>query len=66
MAACQGSVHNVSQRVVDDYFHLILVVELPPGAPFEELKNTLECLGGPEDYAVRVMHERVYRFMHRI
>jgi len=23
-------------------------------------------LGGPDDYVVRVMHERVFRFMHRI
>jgi len=61
-----GSVENVSQRVVDGYFHLILVVSHDGPAPFEELKRCLECLGGPDDYVVHVMHERVYRFMHRI
>ncbi|HVS09978.1 MAG TPA: ACT domain-containing protein [Planctomycetota bacterium] len=61
-----AGVQNVSQRVVEGYFHLILVVELDPGAPFEGLKTALECLGGPDDYAVRVMHERVFRYMHRI
>lgn len=36
------------------------------GTNFGAVKQTLECLGGPEDYVVRVMHERVFRFMHRV
>ena len=60
------SVHDISQRVVDGYFNLILVCELEPGASFGPLKEKLECMGGPEDYAVRVMHQRVFRFMHRV
>jgi len=61
-----ASVQNVSQRVLEGFFHIILVVELDPGASFEQLKTCLECLGGPEDYVVRVMHGHVFRFMHRI
>lgn len=61
-----GNVESVSQRVVDGYFHLILVVAHDGPEPFDELKRCLECLGGPDDYVVHVMHERVYRFMHRI
>lgn len=60
------SVDNISQRMIDDYFHLALVVSLPPERSFEELKSSMECLGGADDYVVRVMHERVFRFMHRI
>ena len=30
------------------------------------IKERLDCLGGPEDYAVNVMHERAFRFMHRV
>ena len=61
-----SGVENVSQRVMDGYFHLILVVSLGETTAFEELKRCLECLGGKDDYVVHVMHERVYRFMHRI
>jgi len=39
---------------------------VPSGGSFAELKQRLECLGGPQDYAVSVMHERVFRFMHRV
>jgi ACT domain-containing protein len=61
-----GSVHDISQKMIEGYFHMVLTVELPPGAKFGELKRCMECLGGQDDYVVRVMHERVFRFMHRI
>jgi predicted amino acid-binding ACT domain protein len=66
VGATGGNVESVSQRVVEGHFHLILVVTLEPGRSFEEMKGCLDCLGGPEDYAVHMMHERVYRFMHRV
>ncbi|MBK7641673.1 MAG: hypothetical protein IPJ19_01265 [Planctomycetes bacterium] len=61
-----GNVLDVSQKMVEGYFHMVLMVELQPGANVALVKQTLECLGGPDDYVVRVMHERVFRFMHRI
>ena len=66
LANMGANVHDISQKVVSDYFHIVLMVELPPGAGFAELKQCLECLGGQDDYVVRVMHERVFRFMHRV
>jgi hypothetical protein len=29
-------------------------------------KERMDALGGSDDFVVRVMHERVFRFMHRI
>ena len=66
LAAAQGSVHDISQKMVEGYFHMVITVELPPGTTFGAVKRHMECLGGPEDYVVRVMHERLFRFMHRI
>jgi ACT domain-containing protein len=66
IAQAGGNVHDVSQKVVEGLFHIILTVELGEGAGFEEFKTTLECLSCPDDFAVRVMHERVFRFMHRV
>ena len=66
LAQIQANVLDISQKMIEGYFHMVLTVELPPGAPFGEIKTKLECLGGPDDYIVRVMHERVFRFMHRI
>ena len=66
LAQLHASVHDISQRMIEGYFHMVLTVELTEGATFAELKQCMECLGGPDDYVVRVMHERVFRFMHRV
>lgn len=66
LVAANAGVRDISQKMVEDYFHLVLMVELADPSAFGPLKARLECLGGSDDYAVRVMHERVFRFMHRI
>lgn len=66
LAQAGANVHDISQKMVEGYFHLVLIIELPPGGNFGAIKQCLECLGGPEDYIVRVMHEKVFRFMHRV
>jgi ACT domain-containing protein len=65
IAESGGNVHDVSQRVVGGLFHMILTVEVGAQGTFLALKTRLECLGSPDDFAVRVMNERVFRFMHR-
>ena len=66
VAELGGNVFDVSQKVVEGYFHMILTVELTGTASFEDFKNCLECMGSPDDFAVRVLNERVFRFMHRV
>ena len=66
IAEQQGNVHDVSQKVVEGYFHMILTVELTPGTSFDAFKTALECMSSPDDFAVRVMNERIFRFMHRV
>jgi ACT domain-containing protein len=66
VAELGGNIHDVSQKVVDSYFSIVLVVEMKGSGNFHDLKSRLECMGGPEDYAANVMHERAFRFMHRV
>lgn len=61
-----GNIHDVSQKVVEGFFHMILTVELTGDTGFDALKTHLECMSSPDDFAVRVMNERVFRFMHRV
>lgn len=60
------NIHKVSQEIVDGFFHLILSVEMPQEGQFAELKSGLEAMGGQDDFVALAMHERVFRFMHRI
>jgi ACT domain-containing protein len=61
-----ASIKDVSQKTIDSYFHLVLVVEMGGTSQFNKLKEGLEDLGRQNDYVVRVMHERVFRYMHRV
>jgi ACT domain-containing protein len=61
-----ASVIDISQKTVDSWFHLVLTVELTGNATFESLSQRLSALGGEDDFVVRAMHERVFRFMHRV
>lgn len=66
LGAAECDVRDISQRTVGAYFHMVLTCAVPPGRDFGSLKDTLQCLGGEGDYVVRVMHESVFRFMHRV
>ena len=66
LGAAECDVRDISQRTVGAYFHMVLTCAVPPGRDFGSLKDTLQCLGGEGDYVVRVMHEKVFRFMHRV
>ena len=66
VAGLGGNVYDVSQKVIEGFFHMILTVELPDRTSFDAFKTTLEGLGSPDDFVVRVMNERVFRFMHRV
>jgi ACT domain-containing protein len=66
LATLGCNIHKVSQEIVEGYFHLILTVELDGSSTFGTLKESIECLGGEGDFVARAMHERVFRFMHRV
>ncbi len=66
IARLGGNVNDISQKMVDAYFHMVFVVELGGAANFGDVKRELEAMGGDGDFAVSVMHERVFRFMHRV
>ena len=66
LAGANADVRDISQRTLPDNFHLVLTIALQSGSEFDTFKQCMECMGGKDDYVVRVMHERVFRFMHRI
>ena len=61
-----ANISDVSQKMVGEYFHLVLVVDLGPNSDFAAMKESLMELDRQVEYVIRVMHERVFRFMHRV
>ena len=66
LASHECDVADISQRTVGGYFHMVVTCAVPLGRDFSQVKDGLQCLGGEGDYVVRVMHESVFRFMHRV
>ncbi len=66
LADLQANVNDISQKMVAEFFHMVLTVEAQNSGSFAQIKSQLEALGGEKEYVVNVMHERVFRFMHRV
>ena len=63
----QANILDIHQKVIREYFNLIMIVDLSPGrTAFETFKAHLEKLGGQKGYRVHVQHEKIFQGMHRI
>lgn len=58
---------DISQTIVNDYFTMIMVVDLEPATiELVLLARTLEEEGNEKGLQVKVQHEDIFTFMHRI
>ena len=74
MALQQFALQKEARRLNEEKekYRLLLEVLTPVAKSYpsemgiQSISQGLQCLGGEDDYVVRVMHERVFRFMHRV
>ncbi len=67
IAELNGNVMDINQRILQDYFTTIMIVEISGiTGDFAGFKQTMESISQPEDYRVSVQHEKVFQYMHRI
>lgn len=58
---------DISQTIVDKYFTMIMVVDLKPSnIELIDLAKVLEQEGIQKSLQVKVQHEDIFTFMHRI
>lgn len=60
-----ANIVEVSQRVLQDMFAMIMLVELGK-KNFGELSSTLEKLGDENNLKIHSMHEDIFNSMHKI
>ncbi|MDP4125357.1 MAG: ACT domain-containing protein [Bacillota bacterium] len=61
------NIQDISQTIVNDFFTMIMVVDLKPATiELVELARTLEHEGDVKGLQVKVQHEDIFTFMHRI
>jgi len=62
-----ANITEISQTVLDEYFAMIMVVDLAEVAmPFTQLVDEFDSLGKTNKLDIRVMHEDIFNSMHRI
>ena len=61
------NVLDISQTVLQDYFAMIMLVDLSGSkTPFNELSDTLSAEGKKMSMDVRIMREEIFDAMHRV
>lgn len=67
IAELGGNIMDISQKMMQDYFNLIMFVDLAADkGDFAEFKRQMELMGENRGYKVGVQNENVFRSMHRI
>ena len=67
LAAHQINVLDINQTVLQEYFTMIMLVDLAAcQGSFEEVKGELAVLGEEMGMSIRVQHEDIFNAMHRV
>lgn len=67
LARLDGNVVDLSQKMIQGYFNLIVIVDFSQSSVgYDSAKQALEGLSREGDYRVTVQNEKVFRAMHRI
>ena len=58
---------DITQSVIQDYFAMIMLVEIDNmSSTFMSFQKELEAVGKEKNLDIRVMHEDIFNTMHRI
>ena len=67
LADANVNILDISQTILQEYFTMIMLVDLSDmNIILEELKNRLKQKGNELGVSVRIQHEDVFHAMHRI
>lgn len=67
LSANQINVLDISQTILQDYFTMIMIVDISDSAlPFSQLIKLLEEQGQTLGLSIRAMREDIFNAMHRI
>ena len=67
LAASQANILDISQSIMEEFFVMIMMVDIEGAkVSFEELKNTLNAKGEEMGLKIDAQHEDVFKYMHRI
>lgn len=60
------NVLNISQTIVDGFFNMIMIVDVPENVEFVSVNDELVKLGEELGVSIKVQREDIFNKMHRI
>ena len=60
------NVLNISQTIVDGFFNMIMIVDMPEGIDFKSVNDELDNVGVELGVSVKMQREEIFNKMHRI
>ena len=67
LAECNVNIMDISQTILQDYFTMMMLVDLSKiEMTLEELNEQLQQTGTDLGVSIRLQHEEIFRSMHRI
>lgn len=66
-AACDVNIAEISQSVLQDFFAMIMVVDIDKiSVPFGDFVDRMTALGKENALEIHTMHEDIFNAMHKI
>lgn len=60
------NVLNISQTIVDGFFNMIMIVDMPETVEFVSVNDELVNLGEQLGVSIKIQREEIFNKMHRI
>ena len=61
-----GTIVDITQKVLQDLFTMIMIVELPEETELQKFSKDMQELEVEQGIKIHVMHEDIFNSMHRI
>ena len=62
----QVNILDISQTIVQGFFNMLMIVDMPAGADFSQLADGLRALGEGMGLEIKLQREDIFESMHRI
>lgn len=67
LAEHQVNILDISQTIVQDYFNMMMIVDISGATqPFENIVEELQQVGETIGVEIKLQHEDIFNIMHRI
>jgi len=66
LSARQVNILDISQTIVQDFFNMLMIVQLPQSTAFEQIAGELAQLGVSMSMDIKLQREDIFQAMHRV